>query len=74
MGLAVNASNQVVLQFNKTANISPTPTYTVLATADLGMPLADWMVVGSATNINTSVFQFMDTVTNQQRFYIKRSP
>jgi hypothetical protein len=50
--------------------------YTILSATNLTLPLADWMVVGRATQISIGIFQFTDsTATNQaSRYYRVRQP
>jgi hypothetical protein len=68
----VPAPGQFSFQF--TGN--PSGSYSVLATTNLILPLADWTVLGSATLISSDLFQYVDThATNYpQRFYRLRSP
>jgi hypothetical protein len=49
---------------------------TVLSTTNLMLPLTNWAVLGTATNIAPGLFQFaMQTMTNDpQRFFTIRSP
>jgi hypothetical protein len=63
-----------VLQFDFT-NANPGASYSVLFTTNLAVPLADWTVIGAASNISPGVLQFTDTnATNSTRFYAVRSP
>lgn len=50
--------------------------YTILSATNLTLPLANWMVVGQATQVSIGVFQFTDsTATNQaSRYYRVRQP
>jgi hypothetical protein len=50
--------------------------FTVLASTNLTLPLANWQVVGTATNLGSGLFQFAAPLdTNQpQTFYRVRSP
>jgi hypothetical protein len=63
----VPAPGQFSFQF--TGN--PNGSYSVLASTNLILPLADWTVLGSATLISSDLFQYVDThATNYpQRFY-----
>ena len=69
---AGSAPGQFTLQFTGYSNA----TYTVLTSADVSLPLTNWTVLGSATLVSNSVFQFTDTsATNLgQRFYCLRRP
>jgi hypothetical protein len=61
------------LQFGFTnANLSAS--FTVLFTTNLDVPLTNWTVLGTASNISPGVFQFTTTPTNSARFYAVRSP
>ena len=68
----VPAPGQFSFQF--TGN--PNGSYSILATTNLILPLADWTVLGSATLISGDLFQYVDThATNYpQRFYQLRVP
>lgn len=68
----VPAPGQFSFQF--TGN--PNGSYSVLATTNLILPLADWTVLGSATLVSSDLFQYVDThATNYpQRFYKLRAP
>jgi hypothetical protein len=57
-------------------NNTPGASFTVLSTTNLALPLADWTVVATASNIASNLFQFTDATpaTNSQRFYTVRSP
>ncbi|MGC9944644.1 MAG: hypothetical protein ABSE48_22710 [Verrucomicrobiota bacterium] len=68
----VPAPGQFSFQF--TGN--PSGSYSVLATTNLILPLADWTVLGSATLVSSDFFQYVDThATNYpQRFYKLRAP
>jgi hypothetical protein len=48
----------------------------VLSTTNLSLPLNNWTVAGSPTNIASGVFQFttQPTTNDAQRFYTVRSP
>jgi hypothetical protein len=49
--------------------------FTVLSTTDLFLPVTNWTIVGTASNIAPNLFQFTDTqATNSQRYYTVRSP
>jgi sugar lactone lactonase YvrE len=50
--------------------------FTVLSTTNLFLPVTNWTVVGSASNIGPDLFQFTDSAeaTNSQRYYTVRSP
>ncbi|MGA3265934.1 MAG: BACON domain-containing carbohydrate-binding protein [Verrucomicrobiota bacterium] len=62
------------IQFSFTNN--PSASFTVLSTTNLSLPLPNWNVVGSATNVSANVFQFTSSPTtgDQQRYYTVRSP
>jgi hypothetical protein len=66
------ATGQFALQFTGNANAG----YSVLATTNVALPLADWTVLGSATSLPNNLFQYIDTkATNiPARFYLLRSP
>jgi DNA-binding beta-propeller fold protein YncE len=70
----VQMLGQGVLQFAFTN--TPGASFTVLSTTNLSLPLNNWTVVGSPTNIASGVFQFTSqpTTNDPQRFYIIRSP
>jgi hypothetical protein len=54
---------------------SPGVSFTVLTTTNLAQPVASWFVLGTATESPAGQFQFTDTTkTNQQRFYLIRTP
>jgi DNA-binding beta-propeller fold protein YncE len=63
-----------VLQFDLTNN--PSASFTVLSATNLSLPLSNWAVVGTATNIGSGVFQFTSppTINDPQRYYGVRSP
>jgi hypothetical protein len=49
--------------------------FTVLSTTNLLLPVTNWSVVGTASNIAPNLFQFTDTqATNSQRYYRVVSP
>ncbi len=57
------------------SNNTPGASFTVLTSTNLLLPLTNWTVVGTATNIVPGLFQFTTTITNgPQRFYRVRSP
>ena len=62
------------IQFSFTNN--PSASFTVLSTTNISLPLANWTVVGSATNISSDLFQFTSqpTTNDRQRYYRVRSP
>ena len=63
-----------VFQFGFT-NANLTATFTVLSTTNLEIPLTNWTVIGTATNLSQGVLQFTDLhATNVARFYVVRSP
>jgi hyaluronate lyase len=49
---------------------------TVLSTTNLATPIANWTVLGLATQITNDMFEFLDSgaTNNTQRFYQLRSP
>jgi streptogramin lyase len=63
-----------VVQFAFT-NI-PGAVFTVLSASNLSLPLREWTVAGSATNIASNVFQFTSQpgANDVRRFYTVRSP
>jgi len=63
-----------VVQFSFTNN--PSASFTVLSSTNLLLPLANWTLVGSATNVSSDLFQFTSqpTTNDQQRYYTVRSP
>jgi hypothetical protein len=49
---------------------SPGTTFTVLATTNLGLPLADWVDVGTVSNSSPGIYQFTSQpLTNAQEYY-----
>lgn len=61
-------------QFSFT-NINQSATFSVLASTNLLLPLTNWTMIGTASNIGPGLLQFTDTqVTNSQRFYIISAP
>jgi hypothetical protein len=70
--IAELANGGVTIQFAGT----PKTGYSVLATTDLSLPLANWTVLGQATEYASGLFQFVDTKTsnNSQHFYRVKSP
>jgi hypothetical protein len=70
----VQALGKGVLQFSFTNY--PGAVFTVLSTADLSLPLSNWTVAGTATNIASDLFRFTSqpTTGNAQLFYTVRSP
>jgi len=72
--IAPSVLGDATFQFTFT-NISGAA-FTVLATADMALPLTNWSVLGSPTPIGGAVYQFTDPgATNfPRRFYLLRSP
>jgi sugar lactone lactonase YvrE len=72
----VQRVGQGVLHFTFTNN--PSASFTVLSATNLGLPLSDWTVVGTATNIGigSQTFEFTTppSPTDTQRFYTVRTP
>jgi hypothetical protein len=69
--LPTQANGVFQFAFGDTQNTS----FTVLSATNLSLPLSNWTVVGSASNIGPDLFQFTDPqATNTQRFYSVRSP
>ena len=68
------ASLPVQFQLNFLGN--PASSYTVLSATNLNVPATNWTVLGSATLVSNSVFEFIDgqTTNTPQRFYSVRSP
>jgi hypothetical protein len=63
-----------VFQFT-ISNIGPSTNYTVLFTPDLGSPLSNWTVIGSASLVSPGLYQFTDSnATAGKGFYTVRSP
>jgi hypothetical protein len=58
--------------FGNSENVS----FTVLASTNLSLPLTNWSVIGTASNIAPELFEFTDpdASNNAQRFYGIRSP
>ena len=54
----------------------PGASFTILAASDPSLPLANWTVLGPATEISSGRFQFTDSQAgvNPRRFYRVRSP
>lgn len=63
-----------VFQFSFTN--TPGTGSTVLSTTNLGLPLANWTTLGSATEVSPGQFQFTDpqAANSSKRFYRVRSP
>jgi len=54
---------------------TPGSTFTVLASSNPALPMANWTVLGTATEISPGQYQFTDLqATNNQCFYRIRSP
>jgi hypothetical protein len=73
LGVAAASSNGAFqIKFNDT----PGANFSVLATTNLVLPLSNWAIIGSVTEIASGQFQFSDTNTTNfsQRFYKTRSP
>ncbi|MDB6067655.1 MAG: multicopper oxidase type 3 [Pedosphaera sp.] len=63
-----------VFQFGFT-NGTRGATYSVLFTTNVTTPLTNWTVIGAASQVGPSLWQFTDTqASNQTRFYLIRSP
>ena len=62
--------------FQFTFTNSPGATFTVHSSTNLSLPLADWPVVGTATNVSGDIFQFstQSPAVDSQRFYRVSSP
>jgi sugar lactone lactonase YvrE len=62
------------IQFTFTNNSSAA--FTVLTATNLALPLAQWTVAGSATNVAGNLFQFTTppATNGPQRYYLVRSP
>jgi hypothetical protein len=61
-------------QFTVT-NVNPSASFTVLSTTNLSLPLTNWTVIGTASNIVSGQSQFTDMqATNTSCFYTVRSP
>jgi len=71
---SVQALGSGAIQFSFTNN--PSASFTVLSTTDISLPLANWTVLGSATNVSSDLFRFTSqpTTGDQQRYFIVRSP
>lgn len=71
-GRASYMPGQFSFQFAGNSNAS----YSVLATTNLMLPLADWTVLGPAMLISNNLFQYLDAQTTNypQQFYRLRSP
>ena len=70
--IAELANGSVSIQFAGT----PSAGYSVMGTTNVSLPLANWTVLGLATEYSSGLFQFVDTQTsnNSRRFYRVRSP
>jgi hypothetical protein len=56
-------------------NANQDASFSVLFTTNLDVPLTNWVVIGTASNISPGVLQFTDLhATNAASFYIVRSP
>lgn len=68
----IPAPGQFSLQFAG----NPNGSYSLLATTNLALPVADWTVLGPATLISNDLFGFVDqhTTNDPCRFYMLRSP
>jgi hypothetical protein len=55
---------------------TPGTTFTVLGSTNAALPLTNWYVLGSATEISAGQYQFTDVQTTNQSccFYCVRSP
>jgi uncharacterized repeat protein (TIGR02543 family) len=55
---------------------APGASLTVLCTTNVALPLSNWTVLGSVTEVSAGEYQFTDpqTTTNEQRFYRVSSP
>ena len=52
------------------SNANYVSAYTVLSTTNLSLPLANWTIVGTSSNVSPGLIQFTDAqATNAQRFY-----
>jgi hypothetical protein len=71
-GLIQTAPGQFAIQFTGSSNVG----YTVLETTNVSMPASNWTVLGPATLLSNSLFEFSDMqATNfSLRFYRLRSP
>jgi hypothetical protein len=71
-GLAMLTNSAFQFSFSNVVGAS----FTVLRSTDLSLPLSNWEVLGSPTEILPGQFQFTDpqVKANQQRFYGVRSP
>jgi FtsP/CotA-like multicopper oxidase with cupredoxin domain/streptogramin lyase len=71
--ITASKSNNV-FQFTFT-NGTPGATYDVLFTTNLTTPLSNWSLIGNATQIGASLWQFTNNAaTNDKGFYSVRSP
>jgi uncharacterized delta-60 repeat protein len=62
--------------FQFTYNSADRAAFTVLATTNLGVPTTNWSVLGTATNVGGTRYQFTDPTAGKflQRFYQLRFP
>jgi hypothetical protein len=67
LAITKQSGTNYLLNFTNT----PGTTYTVLATTNLTVPIANWTILGTNTDIVPGQFQFTDTQasTNKTRFY-----
>jgi FtsP/CotA-like multicopper oxidase with cupredoxin domain/sugar lactone lactonase YvrE len=57
------------------SNANPDASFSILFSTNLEVPLTNWVVIGTASNISPGVLQFTDTnASDSARFYMIRSP
>ncbi len=63
-------------QFQLKFNGDPTFGYSILVTTNLNIPLSNWTVLGTATQLSNGVFQFNDSQSSNTplRYYRVRHP
>jgi T5SS/PEP-CTERM-associated repeat protein len=71
-GMTASQGGAFAIHFTNT----PGAVFTVLTSPDPGLPLVDWIVLGTVTEVAPGQFQFADVqATNHlRRFYVIRSP
>jgi hypothetical protein len=69
---APNQPSEMRLQFSGSANNN----YTILASTNLALPFSNWAILGNATLLSNTLYQFIDTQSTNfpARFYMLRSP
>jgi hypothetical protein len=62
--------------FSATFTNTPGTSFTALGTTNLALPVTEWEVVGSVTEVAPGSFRFTDphATNSAQRYYLIRSP